>query len=67
MKKILSSETLLKSELEELHKFLNEINKKISVNDPIFMPVYKEVRDTCLYRINLLEGWLKELVTLKIN
>ena len=67
MTKILPSENLCKSELDELYKILNEVDKRIASASPEFASAFNEVRDTCLFRIRLVEGWLSEIAALKIN
>ena len=66
MTKPYESESFYKSELDELYKILNEIDSTI-VTYPSFISSLREIRDTCLFRINLVEGWLAELAILKIN
>jgi hypothetical protein len=67
MTKFLASEDFYKSELDELYKILNEVDKRIASAGPEFASAYSEVRATCLYRIGLVEGWLSEIAALKIN
>ena len=65
MTKFLTSESFYKSELDELYKFLNEINRIIASSNSDHS--FNEIKDTCLFRIKLMEGLLSELAALKIN
>ena len=54
-------------ELDELYGLLNEIDKRMEAvkGRPYYTKDLQsqiiEVRDGCLFRINLTEGWIKEL------
>lgn len=70
---ILTADVLYKSELDELFNLLNKIDGMIKshdtqhIADSNFVYSLKEFRDTCLFRIRLVEGMLAELALLKIN
>lgn len=67
MKKFLASKSFYLNELDELYKLLNGLDREMATSDLSLISVYNDVRDKCLFRIKLLEGWISELSTLEIN